>query len=390
MANLGRQTEERGGGGRILREGVLVAACACVLVGGCSRRAGGEKTEPLEVVRILGEVGTAPGQFAYPRAMDFDGKYLWVVDKSARVQRVDAETGKCAGGWVMPEYLLGKPTGVTIAPGDDGEMLVWVPDTHYHRVVAYRMPEVPGEGVAGREMFLPGQPPVIAEFGSYGEGPGQFVYPTDVAVLMDDAGKKIQRVYVSEYGGNDRITVWEPDGKGTYAFAFSFGVFGEGSSAERIEFNRPQSIEIGRGGGGDGLELVVADACNHRIGRFTLEGKLIAWIGSPETAGDGPGQFKYPYGLCLLGDGTGMVAEFGNNRVQHVDLATGKGLGSFGGAGRGPGHLINPWAVTVVGDDVFVLDSQNNRVVVAQAAGIHSDVKRADAGWGSGIAKGSP
>lgn len=310
--------------------------------------------------------------------MDFDGAFLWVVDKSARVQRLDPKTGRCVGGWTMPEFLLGKPTGVTIAKGDDGDDLVYVPDTHYHRVVIYRMPPIAPEGTSVRNVFLPGQPPIVAQFGSYGEADGQFVYPTDVAVLMDDSGEKVRRLYVAEYGGNDRISAWEPDGAGGYRWGFSFGHFGSSATKEQVEFNRPQSIVIDRSGAGP--ELVIADACNHRVGRFTLDGELIAWIGSPETVGEGQGQFKYPYGVFCVGDGTALVAEFGNNRVQHVDLKTGAGLGSFGGAGRLPGQLINPWAVTVAGDEVFVLDSQNNRVVATGIPGVRSASKVAGVG----------
>ncbi len=351
--------------------GVGLVAVAVALLAGCGRRAVPDRTEPLKVRRVIGEVGTSPGQLAYPRAMDFDGTYLWIVDKSARVQRIDPATGRCVGGWTMPEFILGKPTGVTIAPGDDGSQLVYVPDTHYHRVVIYRMPPIAPEGVPIRDVFLPGQPPIVAQFGSYGEGSGQFVYPTDVAVLMDKQAAKVKRLYVTEYGGNDRVSVWEPDGAGGYRFATSFGRFGSSASADQIEFNRPQSICLNDVPGAD-PELVIADACNHRLGRFTLEGKLIAWIGSPETVGEGRGQFKYPYGLFMLGDQTAMVSEFGNNRVQHIDLRTGEGLGSYGGAGRLPGQLINPWAVTVVDDQVFVLDSQNNRVVAADIPGIRA------------------
>lgn len=332
------------------------------------------ETKPLSVSRVLGEVGSSPGQFMYPRAMDHDGRFLWVIDKSARVQRLDPATGKCVGGWIMPEYLLGKPTGVTVKPGADGDALVYVPDTHYHRVVVYSMP-APREGVTGRDSFLPAQPPVVATFGEYGEGPGQFIYPTDVAVLEDVTG--VQRLYVSEYGGNDRISVWEPDGNG-YRFSFSFGHFGASASPDQVEFNRPQSISIDRRSSGE-PQLVIADACNHRIGRFTLDGELIAWIGSPESVGDLPGHFKYPYGLMLVGDGTALVAEFGNNRIQRIDLETGRGMGSYGGAGRLPGQLVNPWAVTVAGAEVFVLDSQNNRIVVTELPGVRASMNLAGA-----------
>lgn len=346
---------------------------------GCSPDHDPDETALLAVDRIIGEVGTFPGQMSYPRAMDFDGRYLWIVDKTARVQRFDPVSGRSAGGWTMPEYLLGKPTGITFAIGPDGEPSVYIPDTHYHRVIVHRIPPVPADGTTPRQAFLAGQPPEVTRFGSYGEGRGQFIYPTDVALLTDPSGQRVRRVYVSEYGGNDRVSVWEPDGSGGFVPAFSFGVFGSSESADRIEFNRPQSIEIGPGPDGT-TELVVADACNHRIGRFTIDGDLIAWIGSPGTAGDAAGSFKYPYGVHVVGDGTALVAEFGNNRVQRIDLRTGSGLGSYGGAGRRPGNLINPWAVTSWGSDVFVLDSQNNRVVVARLPGVKS--RRTVAGAG--------
>src|SRR5690606_29643150 len=193
------------------------------------------------------------------------------------------------GGWTMPEYDLGKPTGVTLAPGPSGETLLWIADTHYHRVLAY--PAEPREDNAAPE-------PVLS-FGQYGESDGQFVYPTDVAVLTSDDGVA-ERIYVGEYGGNDRVSVYDACGD----FLLSFGQFGSSAEPDQIEFNRPQAAVVAQ----TRREVLVADACNHRIGRFTPEGQLIAWIGSPDTPGDGPGQFRYPYGLSLLDDGTLLVA----------------------------------------------------------------------------------
>jgi hypothetical protein len=63
----------------------------------------------------------------------------------------------------------------------------------------------------------------------------------------------------------------------------------------------------------------------------------------------------------MLPDGTLLVAEYGNNRVQRFDQI-GKPLGVFGTIGRGPGELQYPWGVAGTDDKVFVLDSGNNRV----------------------------
>jgi len=329
----------------------------CLGLAGCGQQA--PSPGPLDLVTHFGEVGAAPGQFSYPRCLTSDGSHLWVIDKMARVQELTAE-GECVGGWRMPEWENGKPTGITIwTPPAGGPTRVIIPDTHYHRVMIYDP-----AGVSRPDDLIDGRGTVLAQFGSYGEGDSQFIYLTDVAVLPTKDGKGIARLYVSEYGGHDRISVFEPEpgeppGRETkFRFSFAFGRFGSGDQPEPVEFNRPQSMEIDLGAG----ELVVTDACNHRLGRFTLDGKLITWIGGRGAAGRGVGQMSFPYGLALLGDRTALVAEFGNNRVQRFDLETGQSLGVYGEAGRRPGQLASPWAVSVSGDVVYVLDSGNNRV----------------------------
>jgi len=167
----------------------------------------------------------------------------------------------------------------------------------------------------------------------------------------------VDRIYVSEYGGNDRIQAFDGSGR----FLFAFGRMGSASGPDPVEFNRPQSIEIDLSSG----ELVVTDACNNRVGRFTLDGKLIAWMGG--WPGGELGQFRYPYGLCLLGDGTALVSEFVNDRVQRIDLKTGKGLAAYGRGGTGPGELATPWAVTVLDGRAYVLDSGHDRILAFPA-----------------------
>jgi hypothetical protein len=321
---------------------------------------------PINVRVSFGEVGTSPGQFSYPRCLDHDRSALWVVDKLARIQRLDAKTGASLGEWQMPVWKDGKPTGITAwdPQGQDGP-LIFVPDTHYHQVWVYDGGDLQGKGL--------GTP--LTKFGEYGTGAGQFVFPTDVAVLPGPDGVSISRLYVSEYQENDRISVYEalePVSKAQlvaaakgglatspFEFKFSFGRQGSGTAPEPVEFNRPQSIAIDLGQ----RELIVNDACNHRIGRFTLEGKLIAWINAGGEIGQLPGQYAYPYGLALLGDGTALVSEFGNSRVQHVDLLSGQSLGTYGQPGRHEGQLASPWGVAVVGKTAYVLDSWNNRII---------------------------
>lgn len=308
----------------------------------------------LDVSSRFGEQGDEPGLFVKPRAIDADPAdgTLWIIDMTARVQGIDASTGRCIAWWRLEDFVLGRPVGITVGPWLDGSSVLYVPETHYHRVSVFRKPT--GMGVT---------PELLLRFGSYGHEPGQFIFPTDVAVLTDPAGRP-ERIYVAEYGGNDRISVFDTAG----AFLFAFGVFGPGGEPDEPgavgpAFNRPQAIAIDQAA----RELVVADAANHRLGRFSLEGELIGWIGSPGSAGDGPGSFSFPYGLALLRDGTVLVSEYGGNRLSRVRLSDGRWLGVYGRGGRGPGELASPWGVAELAGTVWVLDSGHGRVLGVRA-----------------------
>ncbi len=336
---------------------------------------------------MIGETGKSPGQFTFPRCLESDGRSLWVIDKSARVQRIDPASGRASACWTMPDFKDGKPCGVTIGPppppeatwvkrGEGvpeawsaGDKLLYVADTHYFRVMVYAPPPLP-KGDA-----LESSAALVGSWGSYGKDAGQFIYVTDVGVLADERGYA-SRYYVSEYGDHDRISVFDAR---TLQFLFEIG--GPGSSADpaSIQFSRPQSVALDRGRG----RLVVTDSCNHRVGVFTLDGKLTKWIGGPERAGAGPDQFAYPYGLVLLADGSALVSEIGNARIKHLDLETGATRVCLGVAGRGAGELSTPWGVAVLGDRVWVLDSGNDRIQGFLSREIGRDVRVA-AGAGGG------
>jgi hypothetical protein len=223
----------------------------------------------------------------------------------------------------------------------------------------YRPRPVNRESAATGDAVHEETPELVKCLGEYGTGPGQFIWPTDVAVLMAMDGKHVERLYVTEYGGNDRVSVFD----GNYRFLFSFGSIGADTSADHVQFDRPQSIAIDRAYNGGAGQLIVTDARNNRIGRFTLDGRLLAWLGTGEGDAGDPGHFRIPYGLALLGGGTALVAEYGNNRLQRIDLQSGEGIGIFGRPGRGEGEVATPWGVAVMGNTTYVLDTGNNRVL---------------------------
>jgi sugar lactone lactonase YvrE/ABC-type spermidine/putrescine transport system permease subunit II len=280
---------------------------------------GCDKTKP-EAMWL--DTGTGPEQVVYPRAIAYKQQddTFFVIDRMARVQHLD-HNGKFLNDWRMPEWRIGKPVGVSIGP--DGN--VYVPDTHYQRVMVYT-PD-------GK---------LLRKWGSAGHDPGQFIYPTDIA--FDSKGN----VFVGEYGDNDRIQVFTPAGD----YMYSIGSFG----SDPGQFMRPQSLLI------DGDDLYVTDACNHRLDVFKTDGTFVRVMGG---VGSELGQFRYPYGLDEDREGHLIVCEFGNNRVQMIDKKTGKGLKAWGTGGHEPGQLAYPWGVAVDKHDrIVAVDAGNNRLLV--------------------------
>jgi DNA-binding beta-propeller fold protein YncE len=364
---------------------------AWVALAGCD---GGESRASSDsgarVRAVLGELGQSPGQFTYPRCLDMEpgGGALWVCDKTGRLQRIDPATGAASVVLRMPKVEAGKPTGLTVAPALDGtpEPWIYIADTHEHRVLVVRA-RAPKDGPA---ISLEGAfPEIVMEFGTYGHGPGQLVYPTDVAVVTGEGG--VTRFYVSEYGGNDRISVWESRGAATPKFVTAWGEFGVVTAGDdtggKVVFSRPQSIAVDPQAG----EMFVADACNHRIVVLGLDGSLrriLGVQGRAEDDGPGPARLMYPYGVALGGDGTILISEFGNGRIQRLDAQTGASRAVVGRMGRAPGEFAAPWAVVKLGDErAAVLDSGNSRVQVVDVPSESRRVAQTRAEQGAGVAR---
>jgi hypothetical protein len=66
--------------------------------------------------------------------------------------------------------------------------------------------------------------------------------------------------------------------------------------------------------------------------------------------------------LAFNSAGELYVVEYGNHRVQKF-TPEGKSLGCWGGPGREPGQLFSPWALVVDSKGrVHVVDTENHRV----------------------------
>jgi DNA-binding beta-propeller fold protein YncE len=187
----------------------------------------------------------------------------------------------------------------------------------------------------------PGSEELIFEFGKYGDGDGELVWPTGITTDSDE------NVYVSDEWLN-RTSVYNPDGE----LLSTWGRAGTGNG----EFNGAAGIAFG-----PDETLYVVDSLNHRVQKLSKDGTYIGQFGSPGTA---EGQFNSPWGITTDVDGFVYVADHKNHRVQKF-APDGAYIASFGTYGTGRGELNRPSDVAVDPDgDVYVCDWANNRVQI--------------------------
>jgi peptidylamidoglycolate lyase len=138
-----------------------------------------------DYITSWGSYGTGPGQFDVPHsiALDSQGK-VYVADRgNARLQIFD-EAGQFIAEWKGKS--LGRPWAVRIsATGnvfliDGGDQAEFWPDR-------------------ARILKLDSEGNVLASFGSYGDAPGQFVWPHALALAPDET------LYVGEVATGMRI-----------------------------------------------------------------------------------------------------------------------------------------------------------------------------------------
>ena len=182
----------------------------------------------------------------------------------------------------------------------------------------------------------------LGQFGAFGRGEGQFVWPRSIA--LDEDGN----VYASDDFLN-RVSVFDPEG----AFLSSWGEGGDGKD----QLNGPCGMAFDPEG-----NMLVVDSQHHRVQKFTKEGKH---LGSFGKQGDGDGKFNLPWGLCLDEAANVYVADWKNNRVQKFD-ADGNFVQKFEASPvSGVGDLSGPTGVAVDSEgDVYVTDWGNHRLQV--------------------------
>ena len=181
----------------------------------------------------------------------------------------------------------------------------------------------------------------LGQFGGYGSGEGQFIWPSSIGLDRDE------NIYASdEY--LHRISVFDKEG----TFMSSWGKCGSADG----ELNGPSGIAF------DSEDnLYVVDSLNSRVQKFTKEGKF---LGNWGKQGTGDGEFNTPWGICVDRESNAYVADWKNNRVQKFS-PDGKLLVKFEGSSTGAGELRGPSGVAVDSDgDVYVTDWAEHRLQV--------------------------
>lgn len=131
------------------------------------------------------------------------------------------------------------------------------------------------------------------------------------------------------------------------------------------QFTAPHGCRIGPDG-----SVWLTDNADHRVLKFTPNGRLLAAFGVRGKPGADASHFNRPADIAFGPDGTVYVADgYGNARVVRLS-PEGRYLGAWGrhGTGRGEFHLVHGVVVAADGR-VYVADRDNQRLQIFTPTG---------------------
>ena len=189
----------------------------------------------------------------------------------------------------------------------------------------------------------------VSSFGKFGESPGDFNAPRGIAFAPDGT------FYVAD-SRNNRIEHFSAEGE----FLGAWGSFAnaETGDAPLGTFYEPWGVAVAPDG-----SVYVTDTWNHRVEKFSADGKPLRMWGSFGQA-ETPDAFWGPRGIIVDSQGRVYIADTGNKRIVVFD-GEGNFLTQFGSAGIDPGQFDEPVGIALDSEgNLYVADTWNQRVQV--------------------------
>src|SRR5205814_2000408 len=160
------------------------------------------------------------------------------------------------------------------------------------------------------------------------------------------------RLYVTDWW-NQRIERINPDGTGVVAW----GSRGTPDQVGSINFPWDLALQPGTNW------VFVANRESHEIEVFDQDGTFLTRWSHRGTLN---GEVTFPQGVTFAPDGTLLVADSGNDRIQRFSIGadgTGTWLATYGQSGSGslgPGYLMTPTGISTEPDGtIWVADTTN-------------------------------
>jgi DNA-binding beta-propeller fold protein YncE len=210
----------------------------------------------------------------------------------------------------------------------------------------------------------------IGEWGAYGTGPGQLVWPN--SMVLDSHGQLL----ISDEWRHD-VQCFDQNGTLIHRWG--------GPGAEDGRFSRAAGIAVDSEG-----NVIVVDAGNHRVQKFDPQGHFVKTWGS---FGSGAGQLNMPWGVAVDAADHVYISDWRNDRLQVFD-ADGRYLATIGSSGAGADQFRRPAGISIDGaGHIIVADWGNERVQLLRPDGVHLATLHGDATlskWARDFIEASP